>query len=30
MELVPTLSLFAIEGSACSNGLFNLSKKREL
>jgi len=25
-ELVPTLSLFAIEGWACSNGLFNLSK----
>lgn len=27
LELVPTLSLFAIEGWACSNGLFNLSKK---
>ena len=27
LELVPTLSLFAIKGWACSNDLFNLSKE---
>jgi len=27
LELTPTLSLLAIEGWACSNCLFNLSRK---
>ena len=27
LEIAPTLSLLAIDGWACSNGLFNLSKE---
>jgi hypothetical protein len=30
LELIPTLSLLAIEGWACSNNLFNLSKEERV